>query len=144
MENPSQTRVLLIDSNEEERQYWRERLKISSKDYAVVEATNAERGLAIYKSEPIDCVVTELLLSDMSGFQVLLRLNPIILRSLCTPVVTLSHFILPSIAQAAKKLGAQYYLIKSRASGDDLHLAIQKAIARVGQTRKENYRERSA
>jgi DNA-binding NarL/FixJ family response regulator len=46
--------------------------------------------------------------------------------------VALSHFILPSIAEAARKLGAQSYLIKSQTSGDDLDRAIKNAIATVG------------
>jgi DNA-binding NarL/FixJ family response regulator len=130
METTSRTTtVVLIDPNDEDRQYYREQLKISSTDYTVLEADNAERGLSICRTERIDCVVTELHLPDMSGFQVLIRLNPIVHRSLHTPVIALSHFILPSIIEAAKKLGAQSYLIKSQASSDDLDRAIQKAIA---------------
>jgi two-component system response regulator AtoC len=140
METASQTTtVLLIDPNNEDRQYYSERLKISSKGYTVLEASNAERGLAICRAERIDCVVTELHLPDMSGFQVLIRLNPIVHRSLHTPVIALSHFILPSIIEAAKKLGAQSYLIKSHASCEDLDRAIQKAIARVELARREIY-----
>jgi DNA-binding NarL/FixJ family response regulator len=78
----------------------------------------------------------ELHLPDMSDFQVLMRLNPIV-RSLQTPVIALSHFILPSIAEAAKRLGAQSYLIKSQASADELDRAIREAIAMVGTSRKE-------
>ena len=142
METASQTRtVLLIDPNNADRQYYSERLKISSKGYTVLEASNAERGLAICRAERIDCVVTELHLPDMSGFQVLIRLNPIVHHSLHTPVIALSHFILPSIIEAATKLGAQSYLIKSHASCDDLDLAIQKAIARVEVARKDIYGE---
>ena len=108
METASRTTtIVLIDPNNEDRQYYREQLKISSKDYTVLEADTAERGLAICRTERIDCVVTELHLPDMSGFQVLIRLNPIVHRSLHTPVIALSHFILPSIIEAAKKLGAQ-------------------------------------
>jgi DNA-binding NarL/FixJ family response regulator len=140
METASQTTtVLLIDPNNEDRQYYSERLKISSKGYNVLEANNAEKGLAICRTERIDCVVTELHLPDMSGFQVLIRLNPIVHRSLHTPVIALSHFILPSIVEAAKKLGAHSYLLKSHASCDDLDRAIQKAIARVEVARKEIY-----
>ena len=143
MRHPSQaTTVLLIDPNSNDRQYWRQKLKVSSKDYAVLEAGDAETGLIICKSERIDCVVTELHLPDMSGFQVLIRLNPIVHKYLHIPVIALSHFILPSIIEAAKKLGAQSYLMKSRASGDDLDLAIQKAIAKVGVIRKELHGER--
>lgn len=144
METASRTTtVVLIDPNNEDRQYYRERLKISSNDYTVLEASNAERGLAICRTERIDCVVTELHLPDMSGFQVLIRLNPIVHRSLHTPVIALSHFILPSIIEAAKKLGAQSYLIKSHASGDDLDRAIQKAITKVEVARTEVYQEGS-
>jgi len=144
METASRTTtVVLIDPNNEERQYYSERLKIPSKDYYILEANNAERGLAICSTERIDCVVTELHLPDMSGFQVLIRLNPIVHRSLHTPVIALSHFMLPSIIEAAKKLGAQSYLIKSQASGDDLDRAIQKAIARVGVAGNEVYGESS-
>ena len=140
METPSQTTtVLLIDPNKDDRQHWTERLKSSSSHYKMVEAKDAETGLALCQSERVDCVVMELHLPDMSGFQVLMRLNPIV-RGLQTPVVALSHFILPSIVEAAKKLGAQSYLIKSQASGDDLERAIQKAIARVGVMRQEVYK----
>jgi len=103
METPSQiTSVLLIDPNNDDRQYWMGRLASSSAHYKVFEAKDAETGLALCHSERVDCVVMELHLPDMSGFQVLMRLNPII-RGLQTPVVALSHFILPSIAEAAKK-----------------------------------------
>ena len=133
---PQTTTVLLIDPNNEDRQYYSERLKTSSKGYTVLEASNAERGLAICRAEQIDCVVTELHLPDMSGFQVLIRLNPIVHHSLHTPVIALSHFILPSIIEAATKLGAQSYLIKSHASCDDLDLAIQKAICQSRSSQK--------
>jgi DNA-binding NarL/FixJ family response regulator len=145
MMNPAQnTTVLLIDANQEDRRHWRECLKSSSNAYTLLEADSAETGLVLHKSERIDCVVTELHLPDMSGFQVLIRLNPIVHRSLHTPVVALSHFILPSIIEAAKKLGAQSYLIKSHASGDDLDQAIQRAVAKMRVIRREIYGERSA
>lgn len=131
------TTVLFIDSNREERRYWAERLKSCSQQYRVLDAENGETGLAICKSEPVDCVVLELQLRQMSGFHVLLRLNPIVHRSVQTAIVALSHFTLPSVVQAAKKLGAQSFLLKSQASGDDLDKAIQRAMAAVGPTRKE-------
>lgn len=137
METPFETiTVLLIDPNKNDRQHWMEQLQRASPHYRVFEAGNAEEGVAIWKMQRVDCVVLELHLPDMSGFQVLIRLNPIINYSLHTPVVALSHFVLPSIAEAARKLGAQSYLIKSQTSGDDLDRAIQKAIATVGPTVK--------
>ena len=131
------TTVLLIDPSKDDRQYWTQQLQRSAPHYQVYEAEDAKTGLATYGRERIDCVVTELHLPDMSGFLVLLRLNPIVRRRLQTPVVALSHFILPSIVEAARKLGAQSYLVKSQASPDELNRAIQKAIATVGPTQKE-------
>jgi CheY-like chemotaxis protein len=137
METPLQPiTVLLIDPNKDDRQHWMEQLQGASSHYRVFEAGDAEAGVAIWKVERVDCVVLELHLPDMSGFQVLIRLNPIINYSLRTPVVALSHFILPSIAEAARKLGAHSYLIKSQTSGDDLDRAIQNAMATVGPTAK--------
>lgn len=131
------TTVLLIDPSEDDRQYWMKQLKQSSPHYQCFEAEDAESGLAIYKRERIDCVVLELHLPDMSGFLVLLRLNPIVRRRLQAPVVALSRLSLPSIVEAAKQLGAQSYLIKSQASSDELVAAIQSAIATVRSTPKQ-------
>ena len=131
----STTAVLLVDSNNEERQYWGERLKICSRQYRILDAEDGETGLAICNSEPVDCVVLELHLPLMSGFQVLLRLNPIVLRPLQTPVIVLSDLTLPPVVQAAKKLGAQDFLIKTKTSYYDLDKAIQQAIGTVGKSR---------
>jgi two-component system sensor histidine kinase UhpB len=137
METPFQTiTVLLIDPNKDDRQHWMEQLQRASTHYRMIEAQDAEAGVAIWKMERVDCVVLELHLPDMSGFQVLIRMNPIVNRRLQTPVVALSHFVLPSIAEAAKKLGAQSYLIKSQTSGEDLDRAIKNAITTVGPTVK--------
>jgi CheY-like chemotaxis protein len=138
------TVVLLLDPNKDDRRYWSKELETSFQHYKVLEAEDGESGLAICRSERVDCVVMELHLPGMSAFQVLMRLNPIVRRCLQTPVVALSYFILPSIAEAAKKLGAQSYLIKSQASPDDLARAIQNAIAKVGTTRKAGSREEHA
>jgi CheY-like chemotaxis protein len=143
MELPSHnTSVLFIDPNNDDRQYWVERLKICSQDYLILEARDAKTGLAICQSERVDCVVMELHLPDMSGFQVLIRLNPIV-RSLGTPVVALTHFVLPSLADLARRLGAQSYLLKAQSCGDDLDRAIQKAIAAVGPSEKRLNSSRS-
>ena len=72
METPSQiTSVLLIDPNNDDRQYWMGRLASSSAHYKVFEAKDAETGLALCHSEGVDCVVMELHLPDMSEFKFL-------------------------------------------------------------------------
>ena len=64
---PSPVRVLLIDPNKEDREYWSERLTRYSEAFTVVEADNGSAGLAICQTQRIDCVVLELTLPDMSG-----------------------------------------------------------------------------
>ena len=112
----SATTVLLIDPNRVDRQYWAQRLNISSPDYIILEADTGAAGLAICQSQHVDCVVEEFNLPDMSGFQVLLKL---VTRGRCPEmgVVVLSRKVLqPLVRLALEKNGAQACLTKSRVS----------------------------
>ena len=124
------TTVLLIDSFKEDRQYWAERLHISSPNFVVLEADTGAAGLAICRSQRIDCVILELNLPDMPGFETLVKLVPRALQPEIA-VIMLSRIRLLPLAELAKKNGAQAFLVKSYASGDQLSMAIHKAIAKV-------------
>ena len=128
--------VLFVDGNKVNRQYWTQRLYISSPDYLIFEADSGVAGLHICQSQRVDCVVTEHNLPDMSGFELLVKLVPRAKRP-SMAVILLSHVTLLSMAALALKGGAQEFLIKSRISGDDLARAIQRAIAVVGASGKE-------
>jgi len=125
------TTVLLIDSYKEDRENWVQRLSDSAPDYVVLEAETGASGLAICHSQRVDCVITELTLPDMSGFEILADLVPFVSRPNLA-VIMLSQITLPSIAALALSSGAQAYLIKSCIYGDFLNRAISKAIAAVG------------
>ena len=62
------TSVLLIEANDVDRKFYTEGLISSSPDYRIVGATDAEAGLALYRSQRIDYVVLELDFEDRSGF----------------------------------------------------------------------------
>jgi DNA-binding NtrC family response regulator len=128
---PSTITVLVVDPNKEDREYWVQRLNISAPEYVVLEAETGKAALAICEFQRISCVVTELTLPDVSGFEVLVKLVP---HAYCPemPVIVLTHLIYYPMAAIAMKNGAQAYLVKSRISGDDLDRAIQRAIAVVG------------
>jgi len=134
---PPPITVLLIDSHKADREYWAQRLHISSPHYVVLEADTGASGLAICKSQRVDCVIVELDLSDMSGFKVLLNLVP---RgpSQDIAVIILSHLNLQALADLAINNGALAYLIKSRVSGDDLNMSIRKAIDAVGADKRRH------
>ena len=129
--------VLLIDAHKEDREYWAQRLLLSSPDYVVLEAGTGAAGQVICRSQRIDCVVLELTLPDMSGFQALTQL---ISRANepAPAVIFLSRTTLQPMAELALRNGAQAYLIKSHISGDDLDKAIRKALAPVGSSLKES------
>src|SRR6476620_3343505 len=62
------TTVLLIDDDPHHREYYALRLHASSSNYDVVQAATGRSGLDICARQPIDCVVLELDLPDMSSF----------------------------------------------------------------------------
>ena len=129
--------VLLIDAHKDDRQYWAQRLLISSPDYVVLEAETGAAALAICRSQRVDCVVLELTLPDMSGFQALTQLVPRAYYP-APAVIFLSRTTLQPMAELAMKNGAQAYLIKSHICGDDLDRAIRNALAPVHSSHQES------
>lgn len=129
--NHPSTTILFIDHHKEDRQYWAQRLRTSAPDYVVLEAETGRVGLAICQSQHVDCVVVELSLPDMSGFQVLISLVPHAHRPEMA-VIVLTRVVLHPMERLALNNGAKAYLVKSHSSGDDLDRALRKAIAAVG------------
>jgi len=71
------TSVLLINDSANHRAYWVDQLKRCSAHYQIVEASDAQSGLDLYRSQSFDCVVMDLALPDQSGFELLSELVPI-------------------------------------------------------------------
>ena len=93
------------------------------KDYPA----SAEAGLDVFRSRPIDCVILELGLPDASGFEVLTRLVPVA-RHPEIPVVVLTQFTHEALLEVAKMNGAFGVLQKHTTSGDELAIAVHKAL----------------
>src|SRR3954465_11363336 len=111
------TAVLLIDSSKKQRTYWANELRRCSSDYEIVEASNAQAGLDLYRSRRIDCVVLELSLPDQSGFKTLVELVPVVSRPRVA-VVVLTLMTHPGIWKLAKENGAYACLAKEFTTGD--------------------------
>lgn len=122
--------ILLIDPRKEDREYWTHRLTTASPDCGVLEADTGAAGLAICRWQRVDCVLVELDLPDMSGFQVLVELVPRVRRPEIA-VIILTRLALYPMGDLAMKNGAQAFLVKSRTSADVLQSAIHEAITRV-------------
>ena len=77
MEDIPTISVLFIDRSTNHRTYWAEQLKRCSPSYEILEASDAQSGLDLYRSRRVDCVVLEIALQDESGFVALLSLVPL-------------------------------------------------------------------
>jgi CheY-like chemotaxis protein len=129
---PPTTSVLLIDGNDTDRRYFADQLKGRSPDYKILEATDGDAGLTLYRSRRIDCTVVALELPDQSGLKVLVDLVPIA-SSPNVAVIMLTNRLQRGLREIARQNGAYACFVKQFMSGDDLDRAIQRAIAFVGQ-----------
>jgi DNA-binding NarL/FixJ family response regulator len=132
--------ILLIDGYEKDRTYYVDRLKASLPTSVILEAKDGQSALALLPRS-VDCIVLELVLPDISAFEVLLRLVPLV-KHQTVAVVMLARETIPSIADLARQYGAQSVLIKRLTSGEDLAEAIGKAIAVVAPRRKDEARRK--
>jgi HAMP domain-containing protein/CheY-like chemotaxis protein/signal transduction histidine kinase len=70
---PRRKRLLVIEDNRAEQMSIQELL--GADDIEIVDAETGEKALTILKDQPCDCVVLDLKLPDMSGFEVLERMR---------------------------------------------------------------------
>jgi DNA-binding NarL/FixJ family response regulator len=131
------TAVLFIDESKNQRTFWTNQLKRCSADYEILEASDSQSGLDLYKSRRIDCVVLDLGLPDQSGLKTLIELVPIASRPQIA-VIVLTMITARGVRDLAKQNGAYECFVKQHTSGEDLDRAIQRAIAFVGQMPKED------
>jgi len=119
--------ILLIDGHDSDRLYYAEGLKVSSPVYAVFQTITGQAGLDICNAHPIDCVVLELELPDMSGFDVLGKLNSLGRRP-DMAVIILTRLDNQFLLEAALTMGARFSLRKSLTSGDLLSRAVSSVL----------------
>ena len=122
--------ILLIDGNHLDREYYAQRLQLTLPDYHVVQASTGRSGLDLCARQTIDCVILEIDLPDMSGFEVLVKLVPRAHRPEI-PVIVLTGHSNEFLLEVAVKNGAQAALHKDMTCGDMLYAAILKAISTV-------------
>ena len=66
-------KILIIDDSISLRQYLR--LLLINNGYAVLEAENGEKGYKIYSQELPDFVITDILMPDMDGIELITKLR---------------------------------------------------------------------
>ncbi|BCA53904.1 hypothetical protein W02_10440 [Nitrospira sp. KM1] len=131
--------VLFIDGNDQDRHFFADRLKTCLPGHRIIESETGQAGLSLYQSRSIDCVVLELDLPDMSGFEILFELIPAF-ELPDFAVIVLTRFTNPDIAALAVKNGAMQSLVKARTTGEVLCQAVVGAIAHAAANKAERYR----
>jgi DNA-binding NarL/FixJ family response regulator len=125
--------ILLIDGNDQDREYYVQRLQACSSKYEVVQAASGRTGLDHCARQPIDCVVVEIDLPDMSGFQVLADLVGSASRP-AMAVVVFTSLPNPYLLELALRNGARAALRKRTPGAEMLETSVLSAISSVKQT----------
>lgn len=100
--------ILVIDDQEPVRALIR--LVLEGEGYAVVEAPDGRRGLELYRKQPADLVVTDILMPEMNGLELILELTREFLNA---KVIAMTGFGGEhNRLDAAKLLGARQTLQK--------------------------------
>ena len=120
--------ILIVDDSPEDRELYRRCLNSrSGRTYQFFEAESAQKGLAMCRLWPINCVLLDYRLPDLDGLEFLMKLRgnsafvPV-------PVVMLTGLGSPQLEDKAWRGGAVVYLDKGAATPVLLSAAIQRAI----------------
>jgi CheY-like chemotaxis protein len=119
--------ILFVDGNLADLEHYTEHLRISCPNFNIVHAATGKSGLAFCERHLVDCVVLEIDLPDVSGFEVLMKLVPRI-REPKTTVIMLTRLSNTYLLEAAMRNGAQAALCKRFTAGVTLERAILKSV----------------
>jgi DNA-binding NarL/FixJ family response regulator len=122
--------ILLIEDHDIVRRYYAERLRQLLSDSVIIEATTGRTGIDLFQQQTIDCVILDLSLPDMSGFEVLADLVPVAAQPR-VPVIILTAIDNGPLLQAAETKGAFLALQKDLTSADELVTHVRRAMTAI-------------
>lgn len=123
-------RILLIDDDPSVRRVIRRLLE--SDGYQVLDAADGEIGLEMYRQEPVDLVITDVVMPNVYGLEVIRQLRR---ESSEVRIIAITGYA-PSRLTLARELGADLTLTKPVEMADLLK-AVQKALNLVPQDNTE-------
>ena len=133
---PSLATVLLVDDNHDMRDYVR---RLLARSFRVKTAENGKAALHLASSEPPDLVLTDVMMPEMDGFQLLaaLRQNPV---TSAVPVIVLSARAGEEARVEGLQAGADDYLVKPF-TARELQARVESHIRMAEFRRKAQQRE---
>lgn len=118
-------RILVIDDEPQVRTMLRELLEDES--YEVVDASNGKEGLALYRKESIDLVITDLIMPEKEGIETIRELRKISPEVKIIAISGGSRLLSNEFLTVAKALGAQR-ILKKPIAFDELRKAIEELL----------------
>ena len=125
MTKQSAKRILVVEDDDVLREIISRILR--EKGYKIEEAVNGQRGIALYRKNPPDLVLLDIILPDIDGFDVLAAFKEQEEKLAC-PVIILSNYGQAPDIKRGRELGATDYLIKANLSPKEIVARIQKAL----------------
>lgn len=126
----SSATVLLIDDDPRDLHYWSKALEQACPGHSILQAFGGQAGLDLCRYQQVDCVVLELAMAGLSGFEVMDTLWPD-RRTPRPAVVALTRRAERDLHDAAARHGAHACLVKGATTGQQLGEAIGRAMAAV-------------
>lgn len=129
-DQPDDTKtVLLIEDELPFRQIYRDGLRVSG--YQVIEADDGKMGLQMIRQQPPDLVILDLILPELSGFDVLNQLRKDeALKEI--PVIVYSVLAGNDDIERAMKLGANDFAVKGVTPATEVVAKVKKLIGEAG------------
>ena len=134
---PDSKLILVIDGIDDDYNYFRQRLQICSPDFVIIRAATGHVALDLCERQSFDCIILDIDLPDMSGFEVLTTLVPRVWEP-DNAVVVITGVANRYVCEAALKNGAQAALYKPMTSGEMLYGAILNAMSVVRKAQKRS------
>jgi DNA-binding response OmpR family regulator len=99
--------------------------KLAKHEFDVTTASTGEDAVTKLANEKFDCVLLDLMLPDMSGFDILKNIKE---ANQKTPVIVFSNLSDDKDIKKAMDLGAEEYLIKSNFTLEELVEKVKKEV----------------
>jgi PAS domain S-box-containing protein len=124
-------KVLLVDSCQEDREIYRSYLLGDKQHtYMILEASTGEEALVLCREQFPEVIVTDYLLPDMNGLELLSSLKTYLCQTNLT-VIILTDRGNEQIAVQAMKSGVTDYLVKKNTTQLDLCLAVANVLGKT-------------
>lgn len=123
-----QPHILLVEDNEDDRDYLADAICNASPNYTVTAVATGQGACAVLARDGADCVILDFRLEGEDGIDILPQLKVI---APFVPVIMMSGQGSEAVAAQSIKAGASDYLIKGAMTGPTLLTSIDMAISRA-------------